>query len=321
MNKLLKVILITLAVLITGSVAVFYYVKNKKKPDLTISELQIVGHSSLNTSSYSVTIKNTGDKSVYLDQVGANSTFGLNLGVVFAQDKIYPDTTELSKIDLRIIKLNRKNLEPGESISDTIVVSKPKILSEGEYVCFIIDPDNMVVEINEENNFTFAAIFSEREKEVLKSREIVPIREYLEQFTFAFPQEIYLVNPPKGKSRLNFGINDKLNTKLIQLENGSLLGPLFASPHAYKKVNDDIIWLAITYGGREDGEEGLSLYVLNIKNSTLSEPYHLASAFAEDGFYNHKDGEFINDSTFQYRHIWNDNSFKDDSAFGKIIIR
>ena len=100
-----------------------------------------------------------------------------------------------------------------------------------------------------------------------------------------------------------------------------LLGPIRGFPYAYKKVNNDIIWLTIIHFGEYGGQTALTLYVLNIKNSTLSESYLLSDTFAEDGWYNYTDGEFINDSTFQYRHFWNDESFKSDSAFGKIIIR
>ena len=324
MKKSLKISLIALTILITGIAAVLFFIKISAKPDLIISDIKIVDNSYLKTNTYSFIIKNTGDKYVSLDKIGTTPVYGLNLMIFFTRDKKYPDINNSTDGDLMLISYNQEKLEPGQSITDTIVVDKPKILDNGEYICLIIDPNNTIKELDEANNFAHAGIFSEREKENMELREIIPLEEYLKPFTYEFPREVYLGVAPKGKSWLQFDysiLKFPLQNKLILLDNGTLLGPIYGSPFAYKKVNPNVIWISTIHVGEYGGDTSLSLYVINLKKETLSEQYLLSETFAEDGWYDYQDGEFINDSTFQYRHFWNDESFKADSASGVIVIR
>jgi hypothetical protein len=316
--------LIVAPTLVILSIAALFILFGKRPlPDLTISDVQMVSNQYLTSISYSVTVKNIGETFVSLDQSNEDMISGLKIGVLFTNDKDHPEIGKQRGSILYSIRGNQEKLEPGQSLTDTIFVIKPKILNEGEFACLIVDPENRLNEMDEENNISCAPLYIDGEKEDMSHRELVHIAEYLDHFTYEFPEGVYLGVPPDGKSWTLASYEDacQLKNKVILLENGTLLGPVSGVPYAFKYIDDDLYWLTTNQFGEYGGSVSFLLYVLNIKNNTLSEAYPLANTFAEDGFYDYQDGEFLNDSTFQFRHYWNDEFFKADSAFGTIIIR
>lgn len=323
MKKVQKRLLTALTFMILIIAVLIILFTNKSIPDVIISDVQMGSNQYLKTISYLVTIKNIGETFVLIDHPGENQISGLTLSVLFTNDKDHPEIKQQTGINQYTIGRDQKKLEPGQSLTDTIVVIKPKLLDEGEYACLIIDPDNRVKEMDEDNNFSCVPLFSKDEMESMKLREVVPIEEYLGHFALGFPGEANLDAPPEGKSWTPASpeVDWQLNNKVILLENGILLGPIVGVPYAYKHVNDDLFWISTNQFGEYGGYTCCQMYVLNSEISTLSEAYMLSETFGEDGYYIDHDGEFINDSTYEFRRYWNDESFKADSAFGTILIR
>ena len=219
-----------------------------------------------------------------MDRIGTTAVYGLDLMIFFTQDKKCPDINNSTDGDLMLISYNQEKLEPGQSITDTIVVDKPKILDDGEYICLIIDPNNTIKELDEANNFAHASIFSKHEKEYMELREIIPLEEYLKPFTYEFPQEVYLGVAPKGKSWLQFDysiLKFPLQNKLILLDNGTLLEPIYGAPFAYKKVNPNVIWISAIHVGEYGGDTSLSLYVNKLPRGRAIEVLKRNSVFYE----------------------------------------
>ena len=63
------------------------------------------------------------------------------------------------------------------------------------------------------------------------------------------------------------------------------------------------------------------LNVINEELDTIANIYPLANSFGEDGYFSYQNGEFINDSTFQFIRGWNDENYKTDSLSGLQIIK
>lgn len=144
--------------------------------------------------------------------------------------------------------------------------------------------------------------------------------EYLELFTEEFPAKVYLTREPEGVPSLILN-GESLSDKYILMNNGSIIPPITGHSHSYKRVNDEIVWL-ITYKiGQYGGASDIFLRVINENLDSLAGTYLLSNSFGEDGYFSYQNGEFINDSTFHYKKVWNDEDFKTDSLSGVHYIR
>lgn len=148
----------------------------------------------------------------------------------------------------------------------------------------------------------------------------IPIEIYLEFFTNEFPEKFYLTRQPEGVPSLVLN-GASLKDKYILMNHGTIIPPINGYAHSYKRVSDDIIWLITFKTGQYGGASDVFLHVLKEKLDSISNTYLLTNSFGEDGYFSYQNGEFINDSTFQYKKSWNDENFRTDSISGLQIIR
>lgn len=320
MKKLYKNLLVALALVIAVTAAFLLIQKNKTRADLTVSDLHIISKKESKIT-FSFSLLNNGDKTISWSDLSSDGNDGSIALAYIAQNAIDPYTdVSLSNI-YRIKKSGHFMLSPGQSWVDTLDIDAPVHLDEGEFLIVSVDPEGIVKEANEENNHVHVPIYDKSEREIMNSREIVPLQDYLDHFIYEFPHEAYMTRIPEGKSNLVFQQEYLLNNKVILLDNGRMMGPLSGYAHSYKKMDEDIIWITTSYTGEYGADTNIDLYVINTKKRKIPIPYTLSSYFGEDGWYRYQDGEFIDDSTFAYRRFWNDDSRRADSTSGTMIIR
>lgn len=150
--------------------------------------------------------------------------------------------------------------------------------------------------------------------------DTIPLEEYLELFKSEFPDKVYLTREPESVPSLVLN-GESLSDKHILMNNGAILPPINGHAYSYKRISDEILWLISFKVGRYGGASDIFLHVLNENHDSLENSYLLSNSFGEDGYFSYQNGEFINDSTFQYKKVWNDEKFKKDSLSGVHIIR
>ena len=148
----------------------------------------------------------------------------------------------------------------------------------------------------------------------------IEFEEYLELFTNEFPSKVYLTREPEGVPSLILN-GESLSDKYILMDNGSIISPINGHAYSQKRLNDEVVWLITYKVGRYGGASDIFLNVINENLDSLSGTYLLSNSFGEDGYFSYQNGEFINDSIFQYTKTWNNEDFKTDSLTGVHIIR
>jgi hypothetical protein len=148
----------------------------------------------------------------------------------------------------------------------------------------------------------------------------IEFEEYLELFTNEFPTKVYLSREPEGVSPIILN-GELLSDKYILMNSGSVFPPINGHAHSYKRVSDEVVWLITYKVGRYGGASDIFLNVINENQDSLSGTYLLSNSFGEDGYFSYQNGEFVNDSTFQYKKAWNNKDFETDSLTGIHKIR
>jgi hypothetical protein len=124
----------------------------------------------------------------------------------------------------------------------------------------------------------------------------------------------------KNKMILSFEKSKQLDSLWVKSGNGKAINPKISGwAYSYRKINDHLFWL-IYY---TEGESGTSflLCVFDTRTKTFSKPYQLANAFGDQGDWAYKYGKFVNDSTYNYLHVFGDQEKTIDSISGQDRIR
>ncbi len=153
-----------------------------------------------------------------------------------------------------------------------------------------------------------------------QQKETISFSRFLSFFTYPFPREIYLSNPPKGKMVLDTD-GSYLNNYTIRLDNGKTISDITGYAHSYRMVSRDVYWFGVLEYGSYGGDTGFYLHVINTRTGEHSGPYVLASVFGDAGMLDYKNGKFINDSTFRFQQVWTDADMNTDSTSGSFVIR
>lgn len=320
MKKRRGLFLLLLAIVVVITAILIFAEKTRPKVDLTIRDLHVI-HKNESTITFTCNISNIGENDINLEEFNVEGNDGIMARAYIAEQFSDPYSNASISNVYEVTSDSQLILAPGQVLTDTFVIDAPVHIDQGEYLIVNIDPEDILKEVDEENNSNYVPIYEKAERERMVLREIVPLQEYLEHFIYEFPHEAYMTRIPEGKSNLVFQQEYFLNDKVILLENKKLMGPLFGYAHSYKLIDQDIVWLTTSYTGEYGADTKISLYVINTTKNESSDSYFLSGYFGEDGWYNHQDGEFINDSTFQYRRYWNTDSGEDDSISRTIIIR
>jgi hypothetical protein len=148
----------------------------------------------------------------------------------------------------------------------------------------------------------------------------IALEEYLELFTHEFPTKVYLTRAPEGVPSLVLN-GESLNDKYILMKNGIILPPINGHAYSYRRAGNGTVWLMTFKVGQYGGASDIFLNVINENLDSLAGTYLLSNTFGEDGYFSYQNGEFMNDSTFQYQKVWNNEDDKTDSLSGMHIIR
>ena len=152
---------------------------------------------------------------------------------------------------------------------------------------------------------------------IAETRDTLTLSEYLELFEHNFTTNFKItgISVAKNKIILSFDSTKYLQNISIKLDNGIIISPeIYGYAYSYRKINPNLYWI-IYYNEVEVGTS-MFLCILNFKNKLLSNPYTLVHYGGDDGYWDYKYGNFINDSTYNYLYVWGNDEKTLDSLTG-----
>lgn len=343
MKRIIKIVLISISVIIISLIGLLILseeIKTFQQPDLIPENLQVINMNATSVS-FSWKLKNIGDETIPLihSEKQHEDYSNINLYVYVSKDTIIKNTNDSLRMMLRANNNNHIELAPKQSLEGLCVMSIPNESFQWKYLMMQIDPNNEIDESNEDNNIAYISlsqseierIWGNSKEEIAKiecaeaafediSLDTISFDQFLRLFDKEFPQKYTFSSISDSLANLYLDCPE-IDDKVVLFDNGETLPRLYGFAYALKQINEDIFWL--TYRSQV-GENGASvefiLSVINRKENRISNTFTLATAFGEDGYFNKKSGEFINDSTYKYKRIWNDEDYKTDSIIDAFVI-